>query len=69
MEDSHGDSGREARLRAKVLGVIVGKDKLADKEGAEKLFEFLDTLFGKDKFVDMYDIYKKKWRTADVSST
>ena len=46
-------------LRAKVLGVSVGQEKLASKEGVKILIEILETIFGTDKFVEMYDVYKK----------
>ena len=46
-------------LRAMVLGVSVGQEKLAVKDGVKNLIKFLETLFGVDKFVDMYDVYKK----------
>ena len=44
---------------AKVLGLNVGKDNLAKEDGVKKLLDYLDTIYGQDKFVQLYKVYQK----------
>ena len=46
-------------LRAKVLGVNVGKAKLMVADRVKNLLAYLDTIFGQDEFVTLYNLYKK----------
>ena len=46
-------------LKHKVLGPSVGMDNLKKEQGVAKLFEYLDGILLQDKFVDLYNTYKK----------
>ena len=53
------DKDHPLGLRAKVLGLNVGKEKLSEAGGVKNLLDYLDTIYGQDKFVQLYKVYNK----------
>ena len=53
------DKDHPLGLRAKVLGLNVGKEKLSKADGVKNLLDYLDTIYGQDKFVQLYKVYNK----------
>ena len=54
LPDDHPDG-----LKEKVLGPSVGNAKLKGAEGVKNLLAYLDGLYKKDTFVDLYDAYRR----------